>query len=459
MDVQRVSTPPEDPWAAAMPDDAAALERMQPHDTAAEQAGLGACVFSAQAVRELLDTLEAADFYHPRHSTIFNAIGRMHAAGQPVDPITLADHLEQTGELRSIGGRDYLFVLAQAVPSAAMAGWYAERIRALGIRRAVLEESIRTTNAALSGEGETSELVERTVAAFRDIRDRGRAAADEHVPNIDEFLAVEHHYDWLIPNLIERRDRIVFTGAEGAGKSVLTRQVAMCVSAGLHPFTQTDTDNGPATVLVIDCENGDLASARHFRPLRQLAQKRTNGSYDPNRLRIICRPEGLDLTRAADRAFLMRKVEKLKPELLTIGPIYRLHSGDPNSEELARKVSVVIDEARATSGCAVWMEAHSPHHNGFGNHRALRPLGSSLWMRWPEFGYGIRLADDETAKHERLMNVVSWRGPREERSWPVQIRRGPDWPWVAYDPRSQQGPGHQQGPAWSPHSAIEGKHR
>lgn len=427
---------PEDPWAGAVPNDVAALERVQPHDTTAEQGALGICMHNRNACRDVLDTTQPADCYHPRHATILTAIAKLHAAGEPIDPMAVIKHLEQTGDLARIGGRPYIFELTQQAPTAGMATWYAERISDLALRRALLEEATRTSQSALSGEGATSELVEHAVAAFRDIRDRGRAAADDHVPNIDEFLAVKHTYDWLIPNLLERRDRIVFTGAEGAGKSVLSRQMAMCVSAGLHPFTHKVTDIGPATVLVIDCENGELASGRHYRPLRDLAARYTRGTFDPNRLRIICRPEGLDLTRPADRAFLMRKIEKIRPELLVIGPIYRLHAGDPNSEELARKVSVVIDEARTTADCAVWMEAHAPHHNGFGHHRALRPLGSSLWMRWPEFGYGIRLADDELAKKERLMNVVSWRGPREERSWPVQIKQGHEWPWIKYDPHA-----------------------
>ncbi|MFI2349739.1 DnaB-like helicase N-terminal domain-containing protein [Streptomyces sp. NPDC019443] len=431
--------PPGDDLWDTVPNDVAAITRMQPHDPEAEMSVLGSCMINRDVLRHIIDTLAPEDFYQPRHATLLTAIATMHALGEPVDQLTLIHYLEQAGSLERIGGRSYVFDLVQAVPTVALAPWYADRILALALRRAVAAKSTALTNEALSGTGEATDLVERAVADFRDIRDRGMASSDDHVPNIDEFLSVEQTHDWLIPGLLERRDRIVFTGAEGAGKSVLSRQMAVCISAGIHPFTHAPIETGPGTVLVFDCENGQFASARHYRPLRQLAQRHTRGAYDPNRLRILCRPEGLDLTRPADRSFVMRKVEKIQPDFMVIGPIYRLHAGDPNSEELARKVSVVIDEARATSGCAVWMEAHAPHQNGFSNQRALRPLGSSLWMRWPEFGYGIRLADDEMAKKERLMNVVSWRGPREERSWPVQIKQGADWPWVRYDPHAGSG--------------------
>ena len=135
---------------------------------------------------------------------------------------------------------------------------------------------------------------------------------------------------------------------------------------------------------------------------------------------------------------MMRRVEDFKPDLLIIGPIYRLHTGDPNSEEHARKVSVVLDEARATSNCAVFMEAHSPHHNGFGQHRTLRPVGSSLWMRWPEFGFGLRPVEDEKSAEDgdgaRGRRFLPWRGMRDERSWPRFIKQGDKWPWISYRP-------------------------
>ena len=69
--------------------------------------------------------------------------------------------------------------------------------------------------------------------------------------------------------------------------------------------------------------------------------------------------------------------------------------------------------------------------------RSVRPTGSSLLMRWPEFGYGIKpLGDvDENGRH-RLVAVLPWRGPREERHWPRELMWGThefDWPWKSAD--------------------------
>ncbi|MET7795728.1 DnaB-like helicase N-terminal domain-containing protein [Streptomyces decoyicus] len=412
------------------------FERVPPHDLDAEVSVLGACLISQQACREVLDILDPATFYRPAHTTIFHAIGRMQAKGEPIDPITLAKHLADVGDLGRIGNASYLHTLVQSVPTAANAEYYAEIIQDRALRRALIEIGTRMVQMGYGQDGETSELVERAVAMARELRDQGAATDDLPTEDILDFINHEDTYDWLVPGLLERRDRLILTASEGGGKSVMLRQLAVTIAAGIHPFKPWETIDA-CRVLTLDCENGAPASRRAFRPLLESAE-RIEQPVRRGQFHIECRPEGLDLTRPADRAWTMRRVEKLKPDVLIIGPIYRLHAGNPNDEELARKVSVVIDEARATSGCAVLMEAHAPHHNGMGPHRNLRPLGSSLWMRWPEFGFGLRPVEDEKSAAStdgaRGRRVVPWRGMRDERDWPAFVKQGDKWPWVSYTP-------------------------
>lgn len=57
-------------------------------------------------------------------------------------------------------------------------------------------------------------------------------------------------------------------------------------------------------------------------------------------------------------------------------------------------------------------------------------------MRWPEFGYGIREAEDYSPRN-RLVSFSSWRGDREERDWPRRLRAGTAWPWEDDEPEPQ----------------------
>lgn len=412
------------------------LERTPPRDLDAERSALGSCLMSPQACAEVLAASTPEAYYLPAHQTIHRAITALFMAGDPVDQITLGKYLADTGDLARIGGTNYLIDLTRSVPTPSNGEWYAEIVQDRGLRRALIELGNRLTQMGYTPDGETTEIIERAVGMVRDLRDQGREAEDLPLEDILDFVQHEDTYDWVVPNLLERRDRMILTASEGGGKSTLLRQIAVTLAAGIHPF-RTSQFIDPVRMLVLDCENGEAASRRKYRPLLAAADH-FGKPMRRSQFHIECKPAGIDLTRAQDRSWLMRRVEKAKPDVLIVGPVYRLHAGDPNSEELARKVSVVIDEARATAGCAVLMEAHSPHSNGFVAHRPLRPLGSSLWMRWPEFGFGLRPVEDEKSASNadgcRGRRVVPWRGMRDERDFPHFIHQGEQWPWQSYRP-------------------------
>lgn len=144
----------------------AAFTRVPPQDLDAEQAVIGALLLSGSPgsawYRCFAETLEtgivAGEYYRPAHGTIHRAICDLAAAGEPVDPITVADELTRRGELARVGGASYLNTCVQAVPSAAAGPEYAEIVRAKAYRRAVIESAQRILQFAYSEEGEEDEV-------------------------------------------------------------------------------------------------------------------------------------------------------------------------------------------------------------------------------------------------------------------------------------------------------------
>jgi replicative DNA helicase len=251
-----------------------------------------------------------------------------------------------------------------------------------------------------------------------------------------EFLDGPLDFDWIVPGLLERGERMIITGIEGGGKTWLCSQLAATIGGGVHPFTGAVLGQGERgiRVTVIDCENSAVQSRRRFkRILAQVDRLRCDAGYDPaewkQQIAIDIRPEGINLLRTKDVSWLEHAISATAPDLLVLGPLYKTFNADPSDETAARAVTAVLDGLRARHGFALLTEAHAGKGEGVDGARRMAPIGSSLWMRWPEYGYGLRRARDAREARAELVDVVAWRGSREERQWPAQLRHAHRLPW------------------------------
>lgn len=99
--------------------------RTPPHNLVAERSLLGAMLLSRQAIAAASEYCEADDFYAPAHPHIYTAILHLAAAGEPVDPVTVSEHLDNQGLLDQVGGIPYLVELLSDCPATTSAASYA----------------------------------------------------------------------------------------------------------------------------------------------------------------------------------------------------------------------------------------------------------------------------------------------------------------------------------------------
>ena len=147
-----------------------AIDQPAAWDREAEQALLGAALTDPQAASQ---PVAPTDLYQPAHATIWAAIQHMRNAGRTVDPITLADHLETTGQLEQAGGRPYLAELVAAVTVTANAAAHAEIIRKHATRRAIQDAAARITQLAHTPTDDPATIL----TAARDRLDKATPAA------------------------------------------------------------------------------------------------------------------------------------------------------------------------------------------------------------------------------------------------------------------------------------------
>lgn len=238
--------------------------------------------------------------------------------------------------------------------------------------------------------------------------------------NWQEFLleTEDDAYDWVIPGLLEKQERVIVVAAEGVGKTMLARQVAIASAAGLHPFTFQPM--APIRTLTIDLENPARIIRRTSRSIMENAIRLSHAKTVDAHLHI--HPQGLDLTDTKDRMFMEQLVEQIRPQLICLGPLYKSYvdNGSRTSEALAVEVAKYLDKIRDVYGCALWLEHHAPLGASMTT-RELRPFGSSVWSRWPEFG--ISITPDPLSPEGYVYDVRHFRGARDKRAWPVKMKR------------------------------------
>ena len=232
-------------------------------------------------------------------------------------------------------------------------------------------------------------------------------------------------HDWVIPGLLERMDRVVVVASEGAGKSTWARMVAVMLGQGIHPLNPA-LRIPPKRTLIVDLENPPALVRRKARGLVNTTEN-YGGGWNADNVWLWSRPGGVNLRKPADCALLDRVVAHVRPALISLGPLYKaaIEGGD-RGEQVASETAAALDRIRERHRCALWLEHHAPmEQNGSRN---LRPVGSGVWSRWPEFGISLARDRDYGPHSYRLDR---FRGDRDERCWPDHLSWGQQWPFEA----------------------------
>ena len=242
----------------------------------------------------------------------------------------------------------------------------------------------------------------------------------------DSFIneSIDDSYDWVIEDILERGERVIVVAAEGVGKTMLARQVAILSGCGINPFTYQKMKQ--IRTLTVDLENPERIIRRTASSILNTALDR--GYTTKPTAQLLVKPSGLDLMKAEDRMILETAIEEAKPELLVMGPLYKafIDPGGRTSESVAVEVARYLDHVRDVYKCALWLEHHAPLGESMTN-RQMRPFGSAVWSRWPEFG--IALTPDLTGGGPHIYDVRHFRGARDERPFPTKMRRGKLFPF------------------------------
>jgi hypothetical protein len=382
----------------------------------AEKRLLGALIMAPNGLRSIESTVSADDFEDGRLGDVFGHVSQMIVTGAPVNTESVMNRMPEWN-LKLEPTALFEWVNGQVMPHAITE--YAGVVRSDSVRRSLRNVMASVGERVQSGE-QPVDVASTAAAQLQKVVD-GSSTGLLKTKTLNEILAGSDSYDWVVPDLLERRDRLVLTGAEGAGKTTFVRQLALLSASGIHPTTFQRIE--PVRVLVVDAENTERQWRRAVRAVTERA--RAKGVADPGDVVNITSGNRIDITKGSHLGEIHRLIDRHKPDVVFIGPLYKLVPKAINSDDDAAPLIVGLDSLRERD-VALVMEAHAGKGTSMDGERDLRPRGSAALLGWPEFGMGLRPVHEDPD----MVAVVKWRGDRDERAWPKYLRRGGEWPWT-----------------------------
>lgn len=216
------------------------LHREFPQSAEAERGVLGAMFLSPIDVRAMCaeEGVGTAEFYLPAHAALFKAMAGILDAGRPLEFIVLLQHLQDAGQLDTVGGPAYLNELSVLLPSAAYVKHHIEIVREKAKRRALIAALTRALTTAYDGADDTQELISDTHAAVGAlVHERSKRPAVVDVVNeiIAEVRDGRDDTGLIAMNLpgigdrlrLYRGDLLIISAPTSCGKTALASQIAL----------------------------------------------------------------------------------------------------------------------------------------------------------------------------------------------------------------------------------------
>jgi hypothetical protein len=387
-----------------------------PHDEIAEESLLGAMLLSPGAALTAVETINANDFYIPRNKRIFGGIAALIDQGIEPDPVTVSSQLNDADLLDDM----VTMIAGTATPAYVMN--YAMIVKKASASRHMIHRMDEAIQMLTSGADPylESEDLER----FLNHIEAGTISNDIISMTIDELIdSADESSDIIIPGLMHRDYRTLIVAPEGLGKSLLLRTIAMATAQGRHPFSHQKIR--PMRTQVIDLENPREAILQTAPNYARMLQERDPDIYDAERMRFTRWPGGINIRRLSDRAELEREIAFHRPDMVCIGPIYKMFQKESGEqyEDAAEGVMRVLDHLRMKYKFALILEHHAAKGKP-GERRELGPMGSQRWMAWPEVGLSLRPRKDDPT----VLDIERFRGDRLSGvNWPNRIIRDRNW--------------------------------
>jgi hypothetical protein len=395
--------------------------REVPSNIEAEESYVGAFLLSPHKLLDSMVMLSPEDFYRPLYGQIFAVVKGLVSHGEHVDYVTVQNELRTRGVEVELS---VLSALQMNTPGTYGDTRWAQIILEKSDARRTLHVLHDATAEIFGGADpyETAADISKELALLGTPADR-----EAEAKTLEEWIELsksETASPVIVPGILNQGWRTIVVGGEGVAKTTILRTISMAVAQGHHPLWFASKII-PRRVLYVDLENPlEVLGEPHVEKFIEFIKQRDPEIYDPSRLKVWRRPGGINIRNQRDRADLQREIINHQPDLVCMGPIYKMYTGGGSErlEESTEDTLKILDDLRTRYDFGLLLEHHAPKGQT-GQKREMNPFGSQRWMAWPEVGVSLYTDKNDP----RIVHVRRFRGDRlGSVAWPDQILRDPN---------------------------------
>lgn len=221
-----------------------------PYSVEAEQAVLGAMIIDPQCIADVITEVKPEYFYIPQNKEIYNAIITMFEVNQVIDFVSLLEKLKDKNVYDEAGGKAYLTMIVENVPTSANVMTYIEILRERYYARALTNAARNILKDIEENAVEPDKMIERAEQRIYDIRtgnDKSGLTSikdvieQETYDRLSKIADPETHDDYVgvpcglseLDNMItglNKSDLIILGARPGMGKTSLALTIARNVA-------------------------------------------------------------------------------------------------------------------------------------------------------------------------------------------------------------------------------------
>ena len=161
-----------------------------PHSLEAEQSVLGAVLLSDKVhyAYVIEEGLRPEDFYRERHQVIYQSMLDLYNESEPIDVVTVTEHLRARGALEAAGGPAEIDALTAAVPAVGNLRRYGQIVRENSLLRKLLTATYEIQSSVHNHEFLPRDIVEQAEKAMLEV---GRDDRQKDFRKVGEVLHEE----------------------------------------------------------------------------------------------------------------------------------------------------------------------------------------------------------------------------------------------------------------------------